>query len=74
MMIFRLGSVKDLKLVLKMETMLMHLGIMTTVDMIIISIILEAHYGLTANGLSGQRMNLALNHVDMEFKNTNEQT
>ena len=31
-------------------------------------------FGLTANGLSGQRMDLALNHADMEFKNTNEQT
>ena len=72
MMTFHLGSSMDLKMVLKMETMMMHLGLMTTVDMIIISIILEEHYGLTANGLSGQRMDLALNHVDMEFKNTNE--
>ena len=56
------------------DLFLMHLGLMTTVDMIIISIILEEHYGLTANGLSGQRMYLALNHADMEFKNTNEQT
>ena len=35
---------------------------------------ISKHYGLTANGLSGQRMDLALNHVDMEFKNTNEQS
>ena len=28
----------------------------------------------TANGLSGQQMDNALNHVDMEFKNTNEQS
>ena len=35
---------------------------------------ISKHYGLTANGLSGQQMYLALNHADMEFKNTNEQS
>ena len=33
---------------------------------------METMMMMTANGLSGQQMDLALNHVDMEFKNTNE--
>ena len=41
---------------------------------LICCLFLSKNYVLTVNGLSGQQMKIALNHVDMEFKNTKEQS